>query len=58
MRYYPEVDKYMKTLYWMNKDWFTVRNKLTEKQLQILFQIFLRTEDRLLEIKKIIAPGQ
>ena len=56
MRYYPEVDKYMKTLYWMNKDWFKVRSKLTEKQLQILFQIFLRTEDRLLEIKKIIAP--
>ena len=58
MNYYPDVDKYFKTLYFMNQDWFKTRNKLKDKDLQILFQIFLRTEDNLLKIKKIIAPGQ
>jgi len=54
--YYPDVDKYFKTLYNMNQDWFKTRGKLTDKDLQKLFQIFLRIDDNLIEIKKIIAP--
>ena len=56
--YYPDVDKYFKTLYNMNQDWFKTRGKLTDKDLQKLFQIFLRIDDNLIEIKKIIAPEQ
>jgi len=53
--YYPDTDKYFKTLYNMNQDWFKTRGKLTDKDLQKLFQIFLRINDNLLEIKKIIG---
>ena len=58
MRYYPDVHKYFMTLYNMNQDWFKVRSKLTEKELQILFQLFLRMDDDILKIKKVLYPNK
>jgi len=54
--YYPDVNKNFKTLFSMNQDWMKKRGKLSDKDLQKLFQIFLFIDDSLINIKKILAP--
>jgi len=52
--YYPDVDKYFKTLYSLNREWFETRSMMEEVDLKTIFQLFLKLENQLMEIKKIL----
>jgi hypothetical protein len=53
MNNYPEVDKYFKTLYYRNQDWFKYRNQLNDDELHNLFQAFIKMGESLNEISRV-----
>jgi hypothetical protein len=51
--YFPDLNKYFKTLYFRNQEWFRYRNSLTQKEQQQLFRAFLSMDDALEEVRRI-----
>ena len=54
--YYPEVDKLFKKLYFLNQDWFKVRDKfkIDGPEMKKLFDIQTKMFTYLMEIEDIL----
>ena len=56
--YYPDVDQWCKKLYYINQDWFRHRSKLSEEELQKLFEVFLKIDEDLAEIRQVLRSKE
>jgi hypothetical protein len=56
--YFPDLNKYFKTLYYRNQEWFRYRNSLTQKEQRKLFRAFLRMNDALQEVRGVFLQKE
>ncbi len=61
LNHYQALDSFFKSLYFMNRDWFEVRQKMDAKQKKELFDLMLevmtqmdKLKFKLIDIKRIV----
>lgn len=55
---YPDLDKWFKTLYFRNRDWFKYRLDLTEAEQRQLFDACLQMDSALREIREVFLQKE
>ncbi len=58
MNYYPDVDKFFKEMYFLNRLWFERRKYLTSDQLQKLFEVREKAGQHLVEARQLLNMTQ
>jgi hypothetical protein len=58
MNYFPDLNKYFKTFYYRNQDWFQYRNSLTQEEQHRLFQAFLSMDSSLQEVRSVFLQKE
>jgi hypothetical protein len=56
--YFPDLNKYFKTFYYHNQDWFKYRNRLSQEEQHRLFQAFLRMDSALQEVRGVFLQKE
>jgi len=51
--YFRDLNKYFGTLFGICKVWYQYRGTYTKKQSKMMFQILLKIEDNIIELKKL-----
>jgi hypothetical protein len=56
--YFPDLNRYFKTLYYRNQEWFRYRNNLTQKEQQTLFRALLSMDDALQAVRGVFLQKE
>lgn len=56
--YFPDLNKYFKSLYYRNQEWFRYRGQLSREEQRELFQAFLRMEHALQKIRVVFLQKE
>jgi hypothetical protein len=51
--YFPDLNRYFKTLHYRNQEWFQHRSQLSQEEQRCLFQAFLKMSGPLQEVQKV-----